>query len=46
MSLALKRIGARLGRPKPTVGCPWPKRRKNRCISAIEKGAITKSCGR
>lgn len=37
MSLALKKIGARLGRPKPTVGCPWSKRRRNRCISAIEK---------
>lgn len=37
MSLALKKIGARLGRPKPTVGCPWPKRRRNRCISAIQK---------
>ena len=37
MSLALRRIGARLGRPKPTVGCPWPKRRRNRCISGIEK---------
>ena len=30
MSRALALIGARLGRPKPTVGCPWPKRRKNR----------------
>jgi transposase len=37
MSRALKLIGARLGRPKPTVGCPWPKRRKNRCLSAINK---------
>jgi transposase len=37
MSLALKKIGARLGRPKPTVGCPWPKHRRNRCLSAIEK---------
>lgn len=37
MSRALKRIGARLGRPKPTVGCPWSKRRKDRCILAIEK---------
>lgn len=37
MSRALKRIGARLGRPKPTVGCPWPRRRRIRCISAIEK---------
>jgi len=37
MSRALNLIGARLGRPKPTVGCPWPKRRKNRCLSAINK---------
>ncbi len=37
MSRALILIGARLGRPKPTVGCPWPKRRKNRCLSAINK---------
>lgn len=37
MSRALNRIGARLGRPKPTVGCPWGKRRKNRCLCAIEK---------
>lgn len=37
MSLALKRIGARLGRPKPTVGCPWPKRRRNRRIGEIQK---------
>jgi transposase len=37
MSLALRKIGARLGRPKPTVGCPWPKRRKRRCLRAIDK---------
>jgi transposase len=36
MSLALRRIGARLGRPKPTVGCPWPQRRKRRCLRAID----------
>ena len=37
MSIALKKIGARLGRPKPTVSCPWPARRKNRCLAAIER---------
>jgi transposase len=36
MSRALALIGARLGRPKPTVGCPWPKRRKNRRLREIE----------
>jgi transposase len=36
MSRALALIGARLGRPKPTVGCPWPKRRKNRRLRKIE----------
>jgi transposase len=35
MSRALALIGARLGRPKPTVGCPWPKRRKNRRLREI-----------
>lgn len=29
MSRALKQIKARLGRPRPTVGCPWPKSHKN-----------------
>ena len=37
LSLALKRIGARRGRPKPTVACPWSKRSKNRCLHAIEE---------
>ena len=35
MSRALKRIGARLGRPRPTVGCPWPKRRRQRRMREI-----------
>lgn len=30
MSRALAQIGARLGRPKPTVGCPWSKRARCR----------------
>ena len=37
MSRALKLIGARLGRPKPTVGCPWPKARKNRRLAKIRR---------
>jgi transposase len=35
MSRALQRIGARLGRPRPTVGCPWPNARKNRRLAEI-----------
>ena len=35
MSRALRQIGARLGRPRPTVGCPWPKRRKNKRLREI-----------
>lgn len=35
MSRALARIGARLGRPRPTVGCPWPKARRNRRLKEI-----------
>jgi len=37
MSKALKRIGARRGRPKPTVNCPWSKQAKNRRLQAIER---------
>jgi transposase len=36
MSIALRAIRSRLGRPKPTVQCPWSNRRKNRCLRAIE----------
>lgn len=35
MSRALKIIGARLGQPKPVVGCPWSKATKNRRLAAI-----------
>jgi transposase len=35
MSRALKRIGARWGRPRPVVRCPWPKRAKNRRLRKI-----------
>lgn len=37
MSRALKQIGARRGRPRPTVGCPWSKAAKTRRINAIKK---------
>lgn len=37
MSRCLKAIGARLGRPRPTVGCPWPKARKNRYARRIRR---------
>lgn len=41
MSRALARIGARLGRPRPTVGCPWPKRRRDRRLAQIEQTLAT-----
>jgi transposase len=37
MSRALRRIGARLGKPKPTVGCPWPRRRRQRRLAEIKQ---------
>jgi transposase len=37
MSRLLKRLGVRHGRPKPIVGCPWPKARKNRRLSEIKR---------
>jgi hypothetical protein len=30
-------IGARLGRPKPTVGCPWPEAEKQRKLAEIRR---------
>jgi transposase len=35
MSRALALIKARRGRPKPTVGCPWPKAAKTRRLNRI-----------
>lgn len=35
MSTALKMISARNGRAKPTVGCPWSKRAKNRRLRQL-----------
>lgn len=37
MSRALRILGARRGRPKPTVGCPWSVRAKNRRLRQITK---------
>lgn len=37
MSKALQQIGARLGRPKPIVGCPWPERRKDQRLQTIQE---------
>jgi transposase len=37
MSRALKLIGARRGRPRPTVGCPWSDAAKARRIAAINR---------
>lgn len=37
MSRALKLIGARRGRPKPTVHCPWSKSSKNRRLRKIRQ---------
>jgi transposase len=36
MSRALRRIRARRGRPRPTVGCPWAKGRKTRKLREIQ----------
>ena len=37
MSRALKAIGARRGRPRPVVRCPWSKRAKNRRIRELRR---------
>lgn len=37
MSRCLRRIGARLGRPRPMLRCPWPKARRNRRVRAIRR---------
>jgi transposase len=37
LSRALARIRARRGRPRPTVGCPWPKGRKARRLVQIRR---------
>jgi transposase len=37
MCRCLRAIGARLGRPRPTVACPWPKRRKNQHARRLQR---------
>jgi transposase len=37
MSRALALIKARRGRPRPTVGCPWPKGRKTRRLNELAR---------
>lgn len=37
MSRCLRRIGARLGRPRPVLHCPWSKSRRNRRIRKIRQ---------
>lgn len=37
MSKALQRIGARRGRPKPRVNCPWSTAAKNRRLEALRE---------
>lgn len=37
MSRLLRRLGIRLGRPKPIVGCPWPKARRTRRLNALRR---------
>ncbi len=41
LSRALALIRARRGRPRPTVGCPWPRRRKNRRLNKIRQLLMT-----
>jgi transposase len=37
MCRLLRRLGIRLNRPKPTVDCPWPRRRRKRRLQAIQR---------
>jgi hypothetical protein len=37
MSRVLNDLGARLGRPKPVVLCPWPRRKKQRVLREIRR---------
>lgn len=45
LSRALKMIGARRGRPKPTVNCPWSKGRKSRRLRALQRLAENPRAG-
>jgi len=37
MCRLLREVGVRLNRPKPTVGCPWPRSRRTRRLRAIQR---------
>jgi hypothetical protein len=37
LSVALRRLRARRGRPKPTVGCPWSRSAKNRRLRLLRE---------
>src|SRR5206468_1919492 len=37
----VKRLGARWGRPRPIVACPWKARRRQRRIAAIQRRVLT-----
>jgi hypothetical protein len=37
MCRLLRRLGIRLNRSKPTVGCPWPKSRRTKRLQAIRR---------
>jgi transposase len=37
MSRLLKKLNVRLGRPKPTVGCPWKQARKTRRLNELRR---------
>jgi transposase len=45
MSRALKQIGARRGRPRPTVRCPWPQARKHRRLQELRRLAAQRRRG-
>jgi transposase len=45
MSRLLRRLGIRLGRPKPIVGCPWSKAQKTRRLNKIRQLIATAGQG-
>jgi transposase len=45
MSRALKLIGARRGRPRPSVHCPWSQGRKNKRLRALQRLAENPRAG-
>jgi transposase len=45
MSRLLRRLGIRLGRPKPIVGCPWSKAQKTRRLNKIRRLVATAGQG-